>query len=264
MFPNFSSISGSVFENHFELCFEIVFQLCRSKFLEDSHFNFDYCFLRFLSFHFTSARTMVIIYSVYIISKSGGLIFSYDHNPNEAQIEKTFSHPLDFKLDYVNQHLQVVFGQRDGIRVGHCVLAINGEPVQGRKLSDRDVLKEVLANEANFPISIKFGVPRLSANEKIVLASMFHSMYAIAALQICGHKQKPDGTRGRPVSSGIETLETDNFRLNCFQTVTGVKFLVITDPNSTAQRELLLRKIYELYADYVLKNPFYSLDMPIR
>ena len=26
----------------------------------------------------------------------------------------------------------------------------------------------------------------------------------------------------------------------------------------------LLRKIYELYADFVLKNPFYSLEMPIR
>ena len=26
----------------------------------------------------------------------------------------------------------------------------------------------------------------------------------------------------------------------------------------------LLRKIYELYTDYVLKNPFYSLDMPIK
>lgn len=28
--------------------------------------------------------------------------------------------------------------------------------------------------------------------------------------------------------------------------------------------EQLLRKIYELYADFVLKNPFYSLEMPIR
>lgn len=26
----------------------------------------------------------------------------------------------------------------------------------------------------------------------------------------------------------------------------------------------LLKRIYELYADYVLKNPFYSLEMPIR
>lgn len=28
--------------------------------------------------------------------------------------------------------------------------------------------------------------------------------------------------------------------------------------------DILLRKIYELYADYALKNPFYSLEMPIR
>lgn len=28
--------------------------------------------------------------------------------------------------------------------------------------------------------------------------------------------------------------------------------------------ETLLKKIYELYSDYVLKNPFYSLEMPIR
>ena len=26
----------------------------------------------------------------------------------------------------------------------------------------------------------------------------------------------------------------------------------------------LLEKIYELYADFALKNPFYSLEMPIR
>lgn len=28
--------------------------------------------------------------------------------------------------------------------------------------------------------------------------------------------------------------------------------------------DVFLRKIYELYADFVLKNPFYSLEMPIR
>lgn len=28
--------------------------------------------------------------------------------------------------------------------------------------------------------------------------------------------------------------------------------------------DILLKRIYELYADYVLKNPFYSLEMPIR
>ena len=43
----------------------------------------------------------------------------------------------------------------------------------------------------------------------------------------------------------------------------GVKFIVVAD-NKQQKVEDLLKKIYELYADYVLKNPFYSLDMPIR
>jgi len=45
--------------------------------------------------------------------------------------------------------------------------------------------------------------------------------------------------------------------------IEGIKFIVITDPRRNAE-ELLLKKLYELYADFALKNPFYSLDMPIR
>ena len=43
----------------------------------------------------------------------------------------------------------------------------------------------------------------------------------------------------------------------------GIKFIVITDPRRNGE-ELLLKKLYELYSDFALKNPFYSLDMPIR
>jgi len=39
--------------------------------------------------------------------------------------------------------------------------------------------------------------------------------------------------------------------------------MVVVDPGQTGA-DLLLHRIYELYADYVLKNPFYSLEMPIR
>ena len=28
--------------------------------------------------------------------------------------------------------------------------------------------------------------------------------------------------------------------------------------------DIFLRRVYELYADYVLKNPFFAIDMPIR
>jgi hypothetical protein len=209
----------------------------------------------------------MVIYSVYIISKSGGLIYNHDHNPVVSEVEKTFSYPLDLRLEFINQRIVVTFGQRDGIKVGYAVLAINGESLNGRKVGDKDVLDDVIANESCYPISIKLGIPRLTANEKIVLASMFHSMYAIAALQISAAKAVKEGVKSgqKSSSSGIEVLETDNFRLNCFQTLTGVKFVILSDLSpSHGTREALLKKIYELYTDFALKNPFYSLEMPIR
>ena len=99
-------------------------------------------------------------------------------------------------------------------------------------------------------------------------------------------------------SSGIREIETDTFKLHCHQTLTGVKFVVVADRNQViffccdfeerkntaffrfetvqilvpgdsnalfkAGVDQLLDKIYELYADFALKNPFYSLEMPIR
>ncbi|KAM9292262.1 trafficking protein particle complex subunit 4 isoform 4-T4 [Gastrophryne carolinensis] len=45
--------------------------------------------------------------------------------------------------------------------------------------------------------------------------------------------------------------------------IRGIKFMVLSDPRQ-AGIDALLRKIYELYSDFALKNPFYSLEMPIR
>lgn len=77
---------------------------------------------------------------------------------------------------------------------------------------------QVLDKEENYPLNIKFGRPKLSSNQKIMLASMFHSLYAIS-VQISPEKG----------SSGIQRLETDVFTLNCEQTLTGVKFIVIAE-----------------------------------
>lgn len=44
---------------------------------------------------------------------------------------------------------------------------------------------------------------------------------------------------------------------------TGMKFFVVAEPG-TQIMESLLKYIYELYTDYVLKNPFYEMEMPIR
>jgi len=47
------------------------------------------------------------------------------------------------------------------------------------------------------------------------------------------------------------------------KTYKGTKFIMTTDPEQT-RVELYLKKIYEIYSDYVMKNPFYTPEMPIR
>jgi len=98
-----------------------------------------------------------------------------------------------------------------------------------------------------------FQLPNLTANDKISLASVFYGLCKIA-------------TQLSPIakSSGIELLETTQFRLQCFQSITCVKFVAISAISSSQNIDTLLRKLYELYADFALKNPFYPIDMPIR
>ncbi|KAL2731368.1 trafficking protein particle complex subunit 4-like isoform X1 [Vespula squamosa] len=194
----------------------------------------------------------MVIYGVYIVSKSGGLIFNHDHNIPKVENERTFAYPLDIKLNYENKKVVVSFGQKDGINVGHMLTAVNGSPVIGNELEDgRDVL-EMLNQPENFPVTLKFSRAKMTTNEKIFLASMFYPLFAIAS------QLSPE-----PRCSGIEILEADTFRLYCYQTLTGIKFMIVAEPSQLGM-EILTKKVYELYADYALKNPFYSLEMPIR
>lgn len=194
----------------------------------------------------------MVVFSVYIVSKAGGLIYQHDHTVTKVEIEKVFGYPLELKLEYQNKRVVVVFGQRDGIKVGQTLLAINGLSVTGRQMDDGKDALDFLADPQNYPVNIRFGRPKLNTNEKIFLASMFHSLFAISS------QLSPE-----PHSSGIEVLDSDTFKLHCFQTLTGIKFIIVADPRHGGT-ESLLRKIYEIYSDYALKNPFYSLEMPIR
>eukprot|EP01104_Vermistella_antarctica_P021263 TRINITY_DN9487_c0_g1_i1.p1 TRINITY_DN9487_c0_g1~~TRINITY_DN9487_c0_g1_i1.p1 ORF type:complete len:135 (+),score=18.19 TRINITY_DN9487_c0_g1_i1:190-594(+) len=94
--------------------------------------------------------------------------------------------------------------------------------------------------------------PDLSMNLLLRLGSTFHSLHAITA-------------QLSPVagSSGIQVLETELYRVHCFQTATGIKFF-LTAAKAALLLDQYLKTIYELYADYVLKNPFYEIEQPIR
>mmetsp|Transcript_20342 Transcript_20342/g.54363 ORF Transcript_20342/g.54363 Transcript_20342/m.54363 type:complete len:152 (-) Transcript_20342:71-526(-) len=106
------------------------------------------------------------------------------------------------------------------------------------------------------------GGAQLSANDKIRLSSTFHGMSAIASqVSPC---PKGAGTFGAHLqATGITVLEADTFRVQCFQTLTGMKFIGVV-PNPKRDVEEVLKQIYALFTDYVLKNPFYNLDMPVH
>ncbi|KAF2498577.1 synbindin [Lophium mytilinum] len=116
------------------------------------------------------------------------------------------------------------------------------------------------------------GLSKLEANDYLIVAGTFHGIHAITK-QLCPAAAAPTPPAittpslapspfpSRP--SGLEVLETQNFRMQCFQTQTGVKFLLFTEPHQP-NVDTMMRRIYELYADYVMKNPFYTVEMPIR
>ena len=71
-------------------------------------------------------------------------------------------------------------------------------------------------------------------------ASTFHSLHAIS-------KQLA------PVpSGGMHTVEAPGFTLHCYETPTGLKFFVTAKPK-TPDIALFLKRVYEFYADFVLK-----------
>lgn len=60
--------------------------------------------------------------------------------------------------------------------VGHYLLAVNGRSVKGCVFenSNEDV-REYINDQQYYPINLKFGRLKPTINEKIMLASMFHS-----------------------------------------------------------------------------------------
>ncbi|GJN73104.1 hypothetical protein PLIIFM63780_007170 [Purpureocillium lilacinum] len=142
--------------------------------------------------------------------------------------------------------------------------------------ASRTVFALIIINKAGGLIYNKTfhdaGLQKISTNDYLVLAGTFHGVHAITA-RLNPVKQAPlppthppgaNMLPSRPEpSSGLEVLETENFRMQCFTTLTGTKFLLFTDTTQT-NVDVTLRRIYDLYSDYVMKNPFYSLEMPVR
>lgn len=144
------------------------------------------------------------------------------------------------------------------------------------------------ASSGSQPTTGTLGLPgttSLTTNDYLILAGTFHGVHAITKnltpkfpafsassadepppQNANGVREKTPGFRypvpEAPVT-GIESLESSFFRLTVFQSMTGTKFLLFTDP-SMPNTDGMIRGIYERYADHVCKNPFWPVDNPIR
>lgn len=95
--------------------------------------------------------------------------------------------------------------------------------------------------------------PRLKPNDWLRVSGIFHGMSEVIK-QLSPFPKKHDG---------IQSIEDDTFRLQCYHTLTGMKFIVSATPNAD-NLERLLKDVYSLYTDYVMKDPFHQMEQPIK
>lgn len=102
-----------------------------------------------------------------------------------------------------------------------------------------------------------------------MLAGTLHGIHAITS------RLSPTGS-----SSGAQVIEGETFKMTILLTLTGkktststhrqglileqgTKFVLLTSPVEPTA-DAVLQKVYEIYADAVMKNPFHTPEMPIR
>nr|CDS26248.1 trafficking protein particle complex 4 [Hymenolepis microstoma] len=207
------------------------------------------------------------VLSVYVVSESGSLQMYYDRTNPPVEIVETYNFPLSFVFENVDGRISVVFGATNEVKLGYCVLAVNGVNANGTVLEDNRDILELFKNPANFPITLHLGSPRLSPNDRITIASMFQAIHHMARVITPTPANSESGHSRSQVAlepSGIQTIETPETRIHCYESITGTKFILVTDSKIPSTAREALKMVYEAYTDYVLKNPFYSPNQPFN
>ncbi|KND05007.1 TRAPP subunit BET5 [Spizellomyces punctatus DAOM BR117] len=68
----------------------------------------------------------------------------------------------------------------------------------------------------------------------------------------------------KPGSEGFISYRTNAYKLHYFETPTGLKFVMNTDPHMDSMRDALRMMYSHIYVEYVTKNPLQRLDGPIE
>lgn len=216
------------------------------------------------------------VQSVVIINKSGGLIYCKTF-PNKNEGETNASN-YNSKVD-INEML--VFAG-----------TFHGTYAIASQLTPRSI--QIEQQQQQSATLQPMALPRLMSSNFSAYAATLKN--ANQVLKGSTYKA-PDFINPRIINNtnktGIKSISTDKFDIHCFQTLTGVKFLIFAETSSTTLAsssassslassstsssspgqsvsatsilaDSILKRVYCLYSDYVMKNPFYNTEMPIK
>lgn len=101
------------------------------------------------------------------------------------------------------------------------------------------------------------------SNRNIRIASILFTQHSITS-EITPNYLKKSNELGLK-NQGIELIEFDSSKIVIHQTLTKLKFVFFIDGNTTEYEcEIMYRKIYDIYTDYIIKNPLKDLDQPFK
>ncbi|KAF2077815.1 hypothetical protein CYY_000860 [Polysphondylium violaceum] len=97
-----------------------------------------------------------------------------------------------------------------------------------------------------------------SANTAEDQKLLFGMLYSLKAF-ISTSSPKPIDPK-----TGFHCYKTSSYKLHFYETLSGTKFIIMTDPNTPDLREDL-KKIYSnIFVEYVIKNPVYQPNTAIK
>ncbi|TKY45288.1 Trafficking protein particle complex subunit 1 [Spatholobus suberectus] len=76
-------------------------------------------------------------------------------------------------------------------------------------------------------------------------------------------KENPSAPQLPGQGCSFHSFRTNTYKLGLMESPSGIKIVLVTHPRTGDLRESL-NYIYNLYVEYVVKNPFYTPESPIR
>ncbi|KAJ1921338.1 TRAPP complex subunit bet5 [Mycoemilia scoparia] len=97
-------------------------------------------------------------------------------------------------------------------------------------------------------------------NDEVILEHV-KLVYGVAysLRNIMNKLKNKDGSRGGN-PGGFEGFTTANYKLNYFESPSGVRFILTTDPHCGSMKSVLEQLYAFIYVEYVIKNPLFVVD----